>query len=179
MSEHREHLEDQLKQAERKIDRLRMQLDQQASNAANAATSGAAHETALGADRHVRGGMLDRSMHPGMEMASAAEIGHIEALQRLADGRLAELNEARDERIQLRDEIDRLRMQLSYLPDERIMDTPLFQRVQESCNYYKADAEYQRAALETAQKELEELKASQRKFTEQIEVSRCMCLFMC
>jgi hypothetical protein len=67
-------------------------------------------------------------------------------------------------------EIDYLRMQLSYLPDERIVETSLFQRLQDNCNYYRDDVDRQRAALETTQTEMEDLKSSRRQYMEQVEV---------
>ncbi|RKP10630.1 hypothetical protein THASP1DRAFT_21705 [Thamnocephalis sphaerospora] len=166
--EQSENLREELRRAERAVDRLRSQPNGTASPAPTPPQDTAAERSAA------VGVPADAAAHTTMEMTSTVDLGHLEALQRLADSRLAELNETRDERIRLRQEIDSLRLQLAYMPDERIMETSLFQRVQENCNYYKADAERQRAALDAAQQELENLKASQRRFTEQIECGRIM-----
>ncbi|KAI9596687.1 hypothetical protein BDF19DRAFT_21918 [Syncephalis fuscata] len=96
-------------------------------------------------------------------------MGHIEAVQRLADNRLQELCQVKDDKIRMTQEIDYLRMQLSYLPDERIIETPLFQRLQDNCNYYRDDVERQRASVESAQTEIEELRTNRRQYMEQVQ----------
>jgi hypothetical protein len=104
-------------------------------------------------------------------MASISENGHLEAVQRLADNRLQELCQVKDDKVRLMQEIDYLRMQLSYLPDERIIETPLFQRLQDNGNYYRDEVDRQRIVIEALQAELEELKSSRRQYMEQVQVS--------
>ena len=98
-------------------------------------------------------------------------MGHLEAVQRLADNRLQELCQVKDDKIRMTQEINYLRVQLSYLPDERIIETSLFQRLQDNCNYYRDDVDRQRVIVEAAQAEIEELKTSRRQYFEQVQAS--------
>ncbi|KAF9322527.1 E3 ubiquitin-protein ligase bre1 [Podila minutissima] len=87
----------------------------------------------------------------------------------LAVSRLAELEEMKTQRIQLKSELDQLKIQLNNLPDDKIQDSQHVKNLLTQWQYAKNDAEHYRNEASKLGAELDELKLSRRKFMESLE----------
>ncbi|ORY04513.1 hypothetical protein K493DRAFT_53437 [Basidiobolus meristosporus CBS 931.73] len=87
----------------------------------------------------------------------------------LAERRLKELEEMRNERIKLRETIDQLHFQISGVSDDLILESPTFKHLQSQCNRYRGDAIRLGEAVEKLNRELDDLRAVQRVNQEKIE----------
>ncbi|KAF9110703.1 E3 ubiquitin-protein ligase bre1 [Mortierella sp. AM989] len=87
----------------------------------------------------------------------------------LAVTRLTELEEMKAERIQQRNELDLLKMQLNHIPDEKIQDTQHVKSLLSQIQYARNDAEHYRGESTKLRTDLEELYLSRRKFMEDLE----------
>ncbi|KAF9424144.1 E3 ubiquitin-protein ligase bre1 [Podila epigama] len=87
----------------------------------------------------------------------------------LAVSRLAELEEMKTQRIQLKNELDQLHIQLNNLPDEKIQDTQLVKNLLVQMQYARNDAEHYRNEANKLRVDLEELHMSRRKFMDTLE----------
>ncbi|KAI8051686.1 hypothetical protein BDF22DRAFT_744686 [Syncephalis plumigaleata] len=125
----------ELKRAERAVDRLKStsELPVAASPASEPYTADKANPQTS-----------NPALQAPTDVASISENGHLEAVQRLADNRLQELCQVKDDKVRLMQEIDYLRMQLN-------------------------EVERQRVTIEALQAELEELKSSRRQYMEQVQ----------
>ncbi|RUS24819.1 hypothetical protein BC938DRAFT_473031 [Jimgerdemannia flammicorona] len=85
------------------------------------------------------------------------------------EARLKELNEVKEERIRIKQEIDLLKVQIHNIPDDRVMDTSCFKQLQLQCNHYKARTDDLEDRAARLSKELEELNAGRRQFVEQMK----------
>ncbi|KAF9355979.1 E3 ubiquitin-protein ligase bre1 [Mortierella sp. AD094] len=87
----------------------------------------------------------------------------------LAVTRLTELEEMKAQRIQLRNELDLLRMQLNHIPDDKIQDTQHVKSLLSQIQYARNDADHYRSEAAKLRVDLEELYLSRRKFMEDLE----------
>ncbi|KAF9195310.1 E3 ubiquitin-protein ligase bre1 [Haplosporangium sp. Z 767] len=87
----------------------------------------------------------------------------------LAVNRLTELEEMKAQRIQLKNELDQLRMQLNHIPDERVQDTQYVKSILAQMQYARNEAEHYRSEAAKLRVDLDELHLSRRKFMENLE----------
>lgn len=87
----------------------------------------------------------------------------------LAVARLTELEELKMQRIQLRNELDLFKNQLSHIPDEKIQDTQYVKSLLAQMQYARNDAEHYRNEANKLKTDLEELYLSRRQFMETLE----------
>ncbi|KAF9573591.1 E3 ubiquitin-protein ligase bre1 [Mortierella alpina] len=87
----------------------------------------------------------------------------------LAVTRLGELEEMKAQRIQLKNEMDQLRIQLNHIPDDRTQDTQLVRNLLVQMQYARNDAEHYRSEATKLRVDLEELHLGRRKFMESLE----------
>ncbi|KAF9988578.1 E3 ubiquitin-protein ligase bre1 [Mortierella antarctica] len=87
----------------------------------------------------------------------------------LAVTRLGELEEMKAQRIQLKNEMDQLRIQLNHIPDDRTQDTQLVRNLLVQMQYARNDAEHYRSEATKLKVDLEELHLGRRKFMENLE----------
>ncbi|KAF9963091.1 E3 ubiquitin-protein ligase bre1 [Mortierella alpina] len=87
----------------------------------------------------------------------------------LAVTRLGELEEMKAQRIQLKNEMDQLRIQLNHIPDDRTQDTQLVRNLLVQMQYARNDAEHYRSEATKLRADLEELHLGRRKFMESLE----------
>ncbi|KAG0377029.1 E3 ubiquitin-protein ligase bre1 [Mortierella sp. AD032] len=87
----------------------------------------------------------------------------------LAVNRLTELAELKSQRIQLKNELDQLKLQLNHIPDERVQDSQLVKSILTQMQYARNDAEHYRGEAVKLKSDLEDLHLSRRKFMESLE----------
>ncbi|KAG9322933.1 hypothetical protein KVV02_003472 [Mortierella alpina] len=87
----------------------------------------------------------------------------------LAVTRLGELEEMKAQRIQLKNEMDQLRIQLNHIPDDRTQDTQLVRNLLVQMQYARNDADHYRSEATKLKVDLEELHLGRRKFMENLE----------
>ncbi|KAG0316737.1 E3 ubiquitin-protein ligase bre1 [Dissophora globulifera] len=83
--------------------------------------------------------------------------------------RLSELEEMKTQRVQLKNELDSLKVQLNQIPDDRIQDTQHVKSLLSQIQYARNDAEHYRNEAVKLRSEMEELYLSRRKFMENLE----------
>ncbi|KAK9763155.1 E3 ubiquitin-protein ligase bre1 [Basidiobolus ranarum] len=87
----------------------------------------------------------------------------------LAENRLKELEEMKNERIKLRETVDQLHMQISGVSEELLLESPTFKHIQTQCNRYRGDALRLGEAVEKLNRELDDLRVTQRINLEKVE----------
>ncbi|ORY97045.1 hypothetical protein BCR41DRAFT_230201 [Lobosporangium transversale] len=87
----------------------------------------------------------------------------------LAVARLAELEDMKTQRIQLKNELELLKIQLKHIPDGKIQETPHVKSLLAQLQYARNDAEGYRNESNKIKADLEELYHSRRKFMEDLE----------
>ncbi|KAF9201986.1 E3 ubiquitin-protein ligase bre1 [Haplosporangium sp. Z 27] len=87
----------------------------------------------------------------------------------LAVTRLTELEELKIHRIQQRNELDLLKMQLKHIPDEKIQDSQHVKTLLSQIQYARNDADHYRGEVAKLKTDVEELYLSRRKFMEDLE----------
>ncbi|KAG0207534.1 E3 ubiquitin-protein ligase bre1 [Mortierella sp. GBA30] len=87
----------------------------------------------------------------------------------LAVTRLAELEEMKTQRVQIKNELDQLRIQFNHIPDERIQDSQHVKNLMVQVQYARNDAEHYRNEASKLRTDLEELHLGRRKFMESLE----------
>lgn len=131
----------------------------------------------------VTSGNIFGENYTGSPDAATPSGGQVEAKHDLQDGsrdellqfrelavsRLAELEEMKTQRIQLKNELDQLKIQLNNLPDDKIQDSQHVKNLLTQWQYAKNDAEHYRNEVSKLGAELDELKLSRRKFMDSLE----------
>ncbi|KAK3824949.1 MAG: hypothetical protein J3Q66DRAFT_97974 [Benniella sp.] len=87
----------------------------------------------------------------------------------LAVARLTELEEMKTERIQLRNELDLIKNQLSYIPDEKVQESQYVKSLLSQMQYARNDAEHYRNETNKLKADSDELYLSRRQFMETLE----------
>lgn len=100
-----------------------------------------------------------------------SEASRDELLQfrRLAISRLAEIEELNVNKIQLKEELDKLRAQLDHLSDEKIQDSQYARGLLVQMQSARHDGDHYRSEVLKLRAELEDLHASRRRFVDTLE----------
>ncbi|KAI5476449.1 E3 ubiquitin-protein ligase BRE1 [Pseudohyphozyma bogoriensis] len=158
---------EELRKAEKKIDRLKSKTVAMVEGRPVAGAVGAAS-----VEKMVNG----TSPHPKSPAAEGpsggvvtGETGELlDELRRLAEGRLKELDELRTERIALKSDLDSLRSKLSSPTEEMVLDSVPFRTLQSHVQYLTADADVRRVELEKVTQEANGLRELQDGFRKKI-----------
>ncbi|KAF9581043.1 E3 ubiquitin-protein ligase bre1 [Lunasporangiospora selenospora] len=89
--------------------------------------------------------------------------------RRLAQSRLAELEEAQAQRTMLRGELEKIRSQLDRLPDDKIQDSIYGRALLVQIQNVRNEADFYRSEVLRMRAELEDLRVSRRKFMDALE----------
>jgi len=87
----------------------------------------------------------------------------------LAVARLTELEEMKTQRIQLRNELDVIKNQLGYIPDEKVQESQYVKSLLAQMQYARNDAEHYRNETIKLKADSDELYLSRRQFMETLE----------
>ncbi|KAF9283306.1 E3 ubiquitin-protein ligase bre1 [Mortierella alpina] len=114
---------------------------------------------------------------PGSVMPTLAALNDMsedsrdELLQhrRLAISRLAEVEEMKTQKTQLQEELDKVRVQLTHLSDEKIQDSQHVRALLVQIQSVRHDADFYRGEVLKLRTDLDDLHASRRKFVDTLE----------
>ncbi|KAG0207878.1 E3 ubiquitin-protein ligase bre1 [Mortierella sp. GBA30] len=100
-----------------------------------------------------------------------SEASREELLQhrRLAISRLAEVEEMKMQKAQLQEDVDKVRLQLNYLSDEKIQDSQYVRALLVQMQSVRHDADFYRGEVLKLRADLEDLHVSRRKFVDTLE----------
>ncbi|KAJ3087687.1 E3 ubiquitin-protein ligase bre1 [Quaeritorhiza haematococci] len=159
-----------LLRAEKKIDRNRNSFnstnnDPSTSNSSSTLPNNTSSSNPDGASSSLSS--QDRPSRRSTGTGSSSE--EAEEAFYLAESRLKEIDQFRDEHVALLSQIDQLKIAISIIPDERIRETPLYKNMEAEFQFHRQENEILRARLERMGAEIEELQATRRKFIETVE----------
>ncbi|KAG0267119.1 E3 ubiquitin-protein ligase bre1 [Actinomortierella ambigua] len=157
---------DELDDSKERLRRVEKSFDRERSKLVQAVSSGSVF------GENYNGG-ASASTTPGLnEGGKDSDATKEELLQfrELARTRLVELDEMKMHRIQLKNEVDALRLQLTQLPDERIQDSAQYKTLLVQMQYVRNDADHYRNEATKLRADLDELHASRRKFMDNLEM---------
>ncbi|KAG0344453.1 E3 ubiquitin-protein ligase bre1 [Podila humilis] len=156
-----------LDDSKERVRRIEKNMDREKSAIVSAVTTGAIfgeHYTGIPDASTPSAGQVDSKLDP-MDATKEEFLVYRE----LSASRLAELEEMKVQRIQLKNELDQLRIQLNNLPDDKIQDSQHFKNLLVQMQYARNDAEHYRNEASKLRADLEELHMSRRKFMDSLE----------
>ncbi|KAG0237676.1 E3 ubiquitin-protein ligase bre1 [Actinomortierella wolfii] len=156
---------DELDESKERLKRVEKNFDRERSKLVQAVTSG----TVFGENYNSASASTTPGLNDGGKDNDATKEELLQ-YRELARTRLAELEEMKMQRIQLKNEIDALRLQLNQLPDERIQDSAQYKALLVQMQYVRNDADHYRNEANKLRADLEELHASRRKFMDNLEM---------
>ncbi|KAG0219993.1 E3 ubiquitin-protein ligase bre1 [Mortierella sp. NVP41] len=156
-----------LEESTEKLRRIEKNMDREKSAIVAAVTSG----EIFGENYSGSPDATTPSAGPTDSKAEIHDASRDELLQYrdLAVNRLSELVEMKAQRIQLKSDLDQLKLQLNHIPDERVQDTQLVKSILAQMQYARNDADHYRGEAIKLRADLEELHLSRRKFMESLE----------
>jgi len=87
----------------------------------------------------------------------------------LSQTRLKEIQAMEDEKIKLVNEIDKYKIQLTDIPEEQIIESPIYKSLQIQCGFLKSESENCKSQLEKMTRDYESLKSDRQLFMDQLE----------
>ncbi|KAG0296513.1 E3 ubiquitin-protein ligase bre1 [Dissophora globulifera] len=129
-------------------------------------------------EKHALGSMTSRigaadgaMLQSTSTLADMSEASREELLQfrTLALSRLSELEEMREQRTRLRDDLEKIRIQLGHLSDDKIQDSQHVRSLLVQIQSIRHEADHHRGEVLKLRSDLDDLHASRRRFVETLE----------
>ncbi|KAJ1960305.1 E3 ubiquitin-protein ligase bre1, partial [Dimargaris xerosporica] len=100
------------------------------------------------------------------EPENTVKAEELEDALKLGESRLKEIENLCEEKVQLIRELDHLKLQLSSLPEARIVETGPYKQILARKEFYQTEAQTLKALVDKAESEIHELKSSRTQFEE-------------
>ncbi|GJJ72731.1 E3 ubiquitin-protein ligase BRE1 [Entomortierella parvispora] len=167
LEETAEHVDD----AKEKLRKVEKSLDREKSALVSAVTSGSVFGENYGAAPTATAVPSGSSVNAVQVKSEVHDASRDELLQyrELAVSRLSELEQLKLERIQQRNTLDQLRIQVNYVPDSMAQDSHIVKSLLSRMQYIQNEAEHYRNEATKLRSDLDELHLTRRDFMDKLE----------